>query len=160
VPAGWPIGSIDGHGSTPAQQLSKGSLYLSAKRAHNLAGPGHRPDIVRRLKSLGPNQWLVIEGKRRGGRRRSRRRTAAAHRDLLNAGLAAAQANLVRYSAPDILALIDERDRLAQEQQTLEQLKTEFRAFSEAVLEVVTEPMRPEIWDAFEAKVMEVQGAE
>jgi hypothetical protein len=41
--------------------LRKGSLYTSAKNAHNLGGAGHRPDIVLRRKSLGPNQWLVIE---------------------------------------------------------------------------------------------------
>jgi hypothetical protein len=63
------------------RQLSKGSLYLSTKRAHNLAGPGHRPDIVLRRKSLGPNQWLVIEVK--GGKHDVARYAVAALQDLL-----------------------------------------------------------------------------
>jgi hypothetical protein len=63
------------------QPLSRGSLYLSAKRAHNLAGPGHRPDIVLRRKSLGPNQWLVIEIK--GGKHEVARYAVAALQDLL-----------------------------------------------------------------------------
>jgi hypothetical protein len=63
------------------QALSKGSLYLSAKRAHNLAGPGHRPDIVLRRKSLGPNQWFVIEVK--GGKYEVARYAVAALQDLL-----------------------------------------------------------------------------
>jgi hypothetical protein len=61
--------------------LSKGSLYLAAKKAHNLGGPGHRPDIVLRRKSLGPNQWLVIEIK--GGKYEVARYAVAALQDLL-----------------------------------------------------------------------------
>lgn len=63
------------------QPLSKGSLYTSTKNAHNLGGAGHKPDIVLRRKSLGPNQWLVIEIK--GGKYEVARYAVAALQDLL-----------------------------------------------------------------------------
>jgi hypothetical protein len=61
--------------------LGAGSLYMSTKRAHHLPGPGHRPDIVLRRRSLGTDQWLVIEVK--GGKYEVARYAIAALQDLL-----------------------------------------------------------------------------
>jgi hypothetical protein len=80
--------------------------------------------------------------------------------DLLTAGLAAAQAGRVPYSIRDILSLSDERERLAGQERSYEQLENEFRAFNHAVLEVVPESMRPHIWEAFEAKWGVIHGVE
>jgi hypothetical protein len=76
---------------------------------------------------------------------------------LLTAGLSAAQAGSIRYSARDLLALIDERERLAQEQQSMEQLKTEVGAFGDAVKEIVPREIWQQVVDSREAKLAAIE---
>ena len=73
--------TLELHYQGTPRALGRGSLYAATKRAHHLPGTGHRPDIVLRRRSLGHDQWLVIEIK--GGKYELARYAIAALQDLL-----------------------------------------------------------------------------
>jgi hypothetical protein len=77
---------------------------------------------------------------------------------LLAAGMAAAQAGLIRFTTRDLLALIDERERLAQDERTVERLEAEAGALGAAVMEQVPKQMWEAIVDSWDEKMAAIAG--
>jgi hypothetical protein len=73
--------------------------------------------------------------------------------DLLLAGVVSAQAGAVRFTPRDLLALLDERDRLAGDEEAYEELKVDVKEFSDAVKEVVPRSMWADVVSCFDEKV-------